>query len=242
MEYFIDFLIVFISIVVVAFFSSSEASLLGVNKIRMHQMADKGHKGAKAVQRIMSKHEKFFASILLTENTFIIFGSSFGTALAISLLGDEGYAVLYATIAMTILIVAFGEITPKTVALRFSDFWAPFVANVIDVVIRIETPIIYLFTLPPRLIVRIIGGKDAKRPSLVSDEEIRTMITLGHSEGTVEQAEARLLHKVFDFGDLRVSDVMVPRPDVASIDQNAKISDLLSLFTTSPLSRFIVYK
>ena len=242
MEYFIDLLIVFISILFVAFFSSSEASLLGVNKIRIHQMADSGHRGAKAVQRVMHKHEKFFASILLTENAFIIFGSSFGTAMAISLLGEEGYAVAIATVAMTILIVSFGEITPKTVALRYSDFWAPFVANFIELIMKVETPIIYLFTLPPRLLVRIISGKNAPRPTLVSDEEIRTMISLGHAEGTVEHAEAQLLHGVFDFGDLRVEDVMVPRIEVKSIEQSAKVSDLLELFAEYPLSRFIVYK
>jgi len=242
MTYAVDILIVVASILFVAFFSSSEASLLGVNKIRMHQMADKGHKGARAVQRVMGQHEKFFASILLTENAFIIFGSSIGTALAISVLGDEGPAVAFATVAMTILIVSIGEITPKTVALRFAERWAPFVAGLVELVMKIETPIIFLFTLPPRLIVRIVGGKGSKRPSFVSDEEIRTLISMGHRAGTVEQVEAKLLDGVFDFGDLRVCDVMVPRPKVVAIDQDSNVADLLKLFIESPLSRFIVYR
>jgi putative hemolysin len=242
MTYAGDILIILASIAFVAFFSSSEASLLGVNKIRMQQMADKGHRGARAVHRVMGQHEKFFASILLTENSFIILGSSIGTALAISVLGDEGPAVAFSTVAMTILIVSLGEITPKTVALRFAERWAPLVAGLVELVMKIETPIIYLFTLPPRLIVRIVGGKDAKRPSFVSDEEIRTLISMGHRAGTVEQTEAKLLDGVFDFGDLRVSDVMVPRPKVVAIDQASNVSELLKLFIESPHSRFIVYK
>ena len=90
-------------------------------------------------------------------------------------------------------------------------------------------------------LTNMVGGTPMRR-SLISDEEIRTMISVGHKEGTVEEAEAKLLHKVFDFGDRPVSEVMIPRPEVVSIEQGSKIADFLALYADSPLSRFPVFQ
>ena len=114
------------SLLAVAFFSSSEASLISVNKVRMRHLDEQGNRAARAVMRIVGvdEQERFFATILLTENAFIILASSVGTAFTIKLLGTGGFSVLVATLAMTLLVVVFGEITPKSLAFRASERWS----------------------------------------------------------------------------------------------------------------------
>ena len=137
--------ILIVSIIAVAFFSSSEASLISVNKFRVRHRAQQGSKAAEAVSRVVGKQEKFFATILLTENAFIILASSVGTALVISFLGESVTSVLIATVGMTVLIVTFGEVTPKSLAARASDSWSLVVARPIEVIMAFKTVFVYIF-------------------------------------------------------------------------------------------------
>ena len=149
----LQLIILVFSLLAVAFLSSSEASLISVNKIRMQHLVEQGNQAAKAVLRVVEKHEKFFATILLTENAFIILASSVGTAFAISLLGGGASSVLVATVAMTLLVVIFGEITPKSLAARASERWSLLVARPVQAIMAIETPVIFIFTLLKELLI-----------------------------------------------------------------------------------------
>ena len=146
-----------VCITLVAFFSSAEASLISVNKLRIRYLAEQGNRSAQVVTRVLEHHEKFFATILLTENAFIIFASSLGTAVAITLVQGNAALVLLAPLVMTVVIVAFGEITPKTLAAGSAERWSLFVARPISVIMYLETTVIYLFTLLPRLMVKLMG-------------------------------------------------------------------------------------
>ena len=141
----------------VAFFSSAEASLISVNKLRIRYLAEQGNRSAQVITCVLDHHEKFFATILLTENAFIIFASSLGTAVAITLVQGNAALVLLAPLVMTVVIVAFGEITPKTLAAGSAERWSLFVARPISVIMYLETMAIFLFTLMPRLMVKLLG-------------------------------------------------------------------------------------
>ena len=178
----IQLLILVVSLAVVAFFSSSEASLISVNKFRIRHLADQGNQAASAVLRVVDHHEKFFATILLTENAFIILSTSVGTALTISLIGGP-FSVLVATVVMTLVIVIFGEITPKSLASRASGRWALVVGRPVEAVMALETPILFVFTIVPRLVLRMIGGPGRLVTPSVTEGELRMLIDIASARG-----------------------------------------------------------
>src|SRR5918992_1187812 len=239
---YIQILILLVSVAMVAFFSSAEASLISVNKFRIRYLTEQGNRSAQAVSQVLVRPEKFFSTILLTENAFIIFASSFGTAMAINLLGGGEASILIATSVMTVLIVAFGEITPKTLAATASDRWSLVIARPIAAVMFLETFIIYLFTLLPRLILRTMGGRYHTWGPSVTEGELRMLINIGQVEGAVEASEAALLQKVFRFGDQQVREIMTPRTEIVWIEQNTTLQQFLRLYAEHSHTRFPVYE
>ncbi len=239
--------ILFISVIMVALFSSAEASLISVNKFRIRYLAEQGNRAAQAVNRVLSRHEKFFATILLTENAFIIFSSSVGTIMALQLLSELPLPsflspALLSTLVMTVFIVIFGEITPKTLAARSSERWSLFIVRPIELVMVAETFIIFLFTLVPRGIMRIMRDREHTWGPSVTEGELRMLIDISRAEGSVEAREASLLEKVFRFGDQQVREVMTPRPEIIWLAQGTSLAQFLSVYSTSSHTRFPVYE
>lgn len=231
--------VLFLCIVGVAFFSSSEAALISANRIRIRHLAEKGLESAKAVSRLVEQHDRLFGTILLSENLLIILATSLGTALALQLMGEEG--VLVATIVMTVLIVAFGEITPKTFAVQNSERMALGVARPMEIIMKVVYPLVWLFTRVTNMVVRLIGGREKKNISpFVTEDEIKMMITIGEEEGSLKEEEKDLLHKVFEFGDTVASESMIPRTSIISVDRSATIRDVLASVEECGYSRFPV--
>ncbi len=235
-------IVLVVCIAMVAFFSSAEASLISVNKIRIRYLAAQGNRSAQVVNRVLDRHEKFFATILLTENAFIIFASSVGTAVAINVFGSQGAWVLIAPLIMTVVIVAFGEITPKTLAAGAAERWSLIVARPIAVIMYLETFLIYLFTIMPRVIVKVINPNQKVWSPAVTEGELRMLIDIGRVEGAVEAGEAELLEKVFRFGDRQMREIMTPRPEIVWLEQGTTLESFLSLYSEHSHSRFPVFE
>jgi putative hemolysin len=231
--------ILVISILMVAFFSSSEASLISVRKTLLRSLAEQGNPAAEVAKDLWEHHDKLFATILLTENAFIIFASSVGTTLSLLIFGEEG--LLVASLVMTVLIVLFGEITPKTFAARNAERMSLLVARPISLIVKILTPVIYLFTLIANFLIGLVTRGGKSQSPFVTPEEIRMLATIGEEQGTVLEMERDMVHKVFEFGQRQVREVMIPRPEIVGVEAQATISDLLKTFTTCSHSRFPVY-
>jgi putative hemolysin len=240
----LQLVILIFSLLAVAFFSSSEASLISVNKVRMRHLAEQGNRAAKAVMRIVGvdEQERFFATILLTENAFIILATSVGTAFTIRLLGTGGFSVLVATVAMTLLVVVFGEITPKSLAFRASERWSMVVSRPVSLIMAMETPIIFIFTLLPRLILKLIGGAGALVTPSITEGELRMLIDIAGAEGSVEMGEAEMLASVFRFGDRQVREMMTPRTEIVFIERGTQMGEFLKVYSENAHTRFPVYK
>ena len=238
----VQIIILVFSLLAVAFFSSSEASLISVNKVRIRHLVEQGNHAAGAVLRLVERHEKFFATILLTENAFIILSSSIGTALAISVLGGSASSVLIATLAMTLLIVIFGEITPKSLAARASERWSLVVGRPVELIMAFETPIIFFFTLFPRLMLKVMGGAGGLVTPSVTEGELRMLIDIAQAEGMVEREEAEMLESVFRFGDRQVREVMTPRTEMAFVERGATLREFLEIYAEHSHTRFPVFK
>lgn len=227
----------------VAFFTSAEAALIGVNKIRIRFLAEQGHAAARAVNGVLSQHEKFFATILLSQNAFTIFATAIGTALAAELLQDAGYAALLTTLVMTVAISIFGEITPKTVAATYAERWSLIAARPVGWVMLLCTPFIYVFTVAPRLIYKALGtAPDGGWQTTFGEGELRLMIDLSRRQGVVESDEAQRLHRVFNFRDRRLGEIMTPRREIVWIERGTTLRDFLSLYAEHSHTRFPVFE
>jgi putative hemolysin len=231
-----------ISFVGVAFFTSAEAALIAVNKIRIRFLSEQGNSAARAVDRVLGQHEKFFATILLSQNAFTIFATAIGTALAAELLQDSGYAALVTTLVMTVVISIFGEITPKTVAASYSERWSLLTARPVGLMMTICTPFIYLFTAVPQLIHKILRTPSDSWQTTFSEGELRMMIDMSHQQGEVESDEAERLHRVFHFRDRRLSEIMTPRTEIVWIEKGMTMREFLALYAEHSHTRFPVYE
>ncbi len=235
-------LFIAVSLLLVAFFSSSEASLISANKTRIRHMAQQGHRGAAAVTRVAQRHVKFFSAILLTEDALIILASVLGERLFSHLFGRSGLSLLLATVVMTLLVVAFGEITPKSLAAQRAVGWSVIVARPIELVMALETAILFLFTAVPRRLSRLLGGQDPLHGSTITEGELRMLIDIGEAEGAVEPREAEMLEKVFRFGDRRVQEVMAPRTEVVGVEKGTTLRQFLAIYAQHPHTRFPVFE
>lgn len=224
-----------------AFISASEAGLLAVNRVRIRRLAAEGNRRAAAATDILGQHEKFFGSILLTGNIFNILIASVGTALAIRIGGDSGAAVAVATAITTVLIVVFGELTPKSVATLAAERWSLTAAPAVRVLMKVIGPFVYLFTLIPRGITHLLGGRQALQTPSVTESELRMLIDMGEAEGTVEATQGQMLEKIFRFGETEVSEVMTPRPEIIWVNADTRFREFLDIYRTHPHTRFPVF-
>ena len=220
-------------------FSSSETAFISLQKVRLEHLVNTRVAGAERVARMVKQPEKLLSVVLLGNTLVNTAAAALATAMAISLWGQQG--ILIAAIALAIFLLIFCEATPKTIAARHAERVSLIFVRPIELISWLFTPFVLALSWITSGFTRMVGGTPVPR-SLVSDEEIRTMISVGHKEGTVEEHEARMLHKVFDFGDRPVREVMVPRLEVISIEQGSRLSEFLALYAESPLSRFPVYK
>jgi len=223
-----------------AFFSSSETAFIALERIRVEHLAATNVRGAKRVARMIKRPSKLLSTILLGNNFVNTAAAALATFLAISVWGEQ-WGILIATIGLTIFLLVFCETTPKTIATQHAEKFSLVFARPIEVISWLFTPFVVVLSWIASGFSKLAGGAPVPR-SLASEEEIRTMISVGHREGTVETEEAEMLHKVFDFGNRPVREVMVPRPEVICIEQGSKIADFLTLYAESPISRFPVYQ
>ena len=226
----------------VMFFTSAEAALVAVNKIRIQYLAGQGNAAARAVNHVLSQHEKFFATILLSQNAFTIFATALGTALAADLLQDSGSAALLTTLVLTVTISIFGEITPKTLAATYSERWSLAAAHPVLWMMLLSTPFIYLFTVVPRLIYKALGTSSDGWRTTFTEGELRMMIDLSSQQGAVESEEAERLHRVFNFRDRRLSEIMTPRTEIIWIEKDTTLEEFLTLYAEHSHTRFPVYE
>lgn len=233
----IYFFIIVFSLGAVALLSLSEASIIAVNKYRIRSLIEKGDKRAIAVKNILDEHGRFFSAVIVSGNIFTILATSLGTVLALEYLGEET-GVVAATVVMTFLTVVFGELTPKTLAVSHSEKVALSLSKPIEFYMRLVKPLVWVFTN----ITRLFGGTKRPVSHLLTEEEIKAMISIGEKEGTIEEEEKEMLHRIFEFGDKEVSEVMVPRTEIVSIASDAAVSDAMELVSKEGYSRYPVVK
>ncbi|MFC1920378.1 hemolysin family protein [Chloroflexota bacterium] len=227
-------------LVLSAFFSSSETAMFSLQKVRLKYLVDNHERGAELVSNMIEQPAKLLSTILLGNNLVNVAAAAIVTTLAIKYL-PEDQGVLLATVSTTIILLIFSETIPKTIATYHAERLSLMYARPLKIFSLLFTPFVIVLSWIVSAFSRLLGISYTAG-SLFSVDEIRTMISVGRQEGEVEEPEAKMLHKVFDFRYRLAREVMVPRSEVVAIEAGSTVADFLSLFIESPRSRFPVYR
>ena len=223
-----------------AFFSSAESAFISLPKLRIRYLVESGVKGAEKLARFAEKPERFLATVLLGNNLVNIAAATLGTIMAVAIFGLP-WGPIIATVGVTALILVFGEVIPKTFAVHHAQRLSLVYVNPLRIIELCFYPFILALERIGLSLTRMVAVSEEDK-NLISEGEIRSAISAGESEGVVEQDEAKILHKVFEFTDRPVSKIMVPRTEISWVAQGTKLSDFLNLYTQGRYSRFPVYK
>lgn len=223
-----------------SFFSASETALMSLSKIKIRHMEEDGVKGAKLVGSLLENSNRLLTSILIGNNIVNIAATSITTSLFTSLLGAQGVAA--ATGLMTVLVLIFGEITPKTIAASTPEKVSLIVSKPIKLFMIILKPVVGIFNVITKIIFKLLGVDDHGVRPFITEEELKTMVNVSHEEGLLEIEEREIINNVFEFGDMQAKEAMVQRLDIVAIDIEDTYEEIIELFKTEKLSRMPVYE
>ncbi len=220
------------------FFSSSEAAFLSLQRTRIAHLVATGAPGARRVAGMVGQPEKLLSTILLGNNLVNVAFSALMTVLMVSLVGD-GLGLLLATIVGTAVLLVFGEVIPKTVAIRHSERVAFVYAGPLKLVETALLPLVAILQWGTRRLNNRFGASGTES---ITEGEFRTLIDTGKAEGTFDPGEAEMLENVFRFGDMQVREVMTPRTEIVSVDRGVTLRAFLDIYAENAHARFPVYR
>jgi len=233
--------IIVICLLLSFFFAGSETALMAFSRARMLRLEKKGNRNAGIVNRLLESRERLIGALLLGNNAVNIGASSLATSLFLLWFGDVG--VLYATIIMTVLVVVFAEVLPKTVAINDPDRMALLSAKPIRLAVRLLGPVLIGIEALVRWILRLAGSSvQEDRPVLSAHEELRGAVDLLHKEGGVEKLDRDMLGGLLDLRDLTVSDVMIHRTEMFTIDADDPPEDIIKAVLAAPVTRIPLWR
>ena len=222
-----------------AFFSSAETSLTTINPIKVRTLIENGNKRAMTLQKVTEQHGKMLSAILIGNNIVNISASSLATTMAIDIWGN--FAVGIATGILTILVLLFGEIMPKNIAMIKAEPLALFYAPIIYGLMWILTPVIFIIDTIAGFFLKLVHINPGQK-NLMTENELRTYVDVSHEDGVIESEEKDMIINVFDFSDSVAKDIMIPRIDMITIEENAGDHELMALFRECMYTRIPVYK
>jgi putative hemolysin len=223
-----------------AFFSSAESAFIALPRLRLRYLVESGVKGAERLAKVAEKPERVLATVLLGNNLVNVAAATLGTIMAVAALGQVRGPIV-ATLGVTALVLVFGEVIPKTLAVHHAQRLSLAYVKPLVVVELCLYPFVLALDRIGLSFTRMVNASEEDK-RLVSEGEIRSAISAGESEGVVEQDEAKILQKVFEFTDRPVSKIMVPRTEITWVPQGTKLGDFLDLYTKGRYSRFPVYR
>lgn len=236
----IQLVVLVILLALSAFFSSAETALTTVNRLRVRALVDDGDARAIVLAKVIDDPGKLLSAILIGNNIVNISASSIATLLATNFFGNAGAGI--ATGVMTLLVLIFGEVTPKTMASLKAEKIALSYAKTVYGIMFIFTPLIFILDLLSGGILRLFGIDPDKRDDSVTEEDLRTIVEAGHEDGVLETEEHKMINNVFDFGDHQAKDIMVPRVDMCFLKLDATYEDFMEIYREEKFTRIPVYE
>lgn len=222
-----------------AFFSSAETALTTVNKIRVRNLAENGSRRAKTILEITENPAKLLSAILIGNNIVNTAAASLTTTIAYQF---GGSVVAFASGLITVLILLFGEITPKTTATVHAEAISLIYAPIFRIYIKLMTPLIFIINHLSGAILFVLRISPEDKNKAMTETELRTIVDVSHEDGVIESEEKELIYNVFDLGDARARDVMVPRVHVTFADIESSYKDLIDIYREDKFTRLPVYE
>jgi Mg2+/Co2+ transporter CorB len=233
--------VVVVLLLMSAFFSGSETALTAASRARMHALESEGDESAKRVNVLLERPERLISTILLGNNLVNIMASALTTSLLISLFGEVG--VFYATVLMTVIVVVFSEVLPKTYAIAYADKIALAVAPVMRILVIVLRPAVFFIELLVNLILKLTPSKaDDAANILAAHDEIRGTIDLQAKEGTVLKHDADMLGGILDLRDLQVADIMIHRTKMETLEADSDPQDIIDEILKSQYTRMPLWR
>ncbi|MBQ5950679.1 MAG: HlyC/CorC family transporter [Lachnospiraceae bacterium] len=223
-----------------AFFSSAETALTTCSKIRMRSLAEEGNARAQLVLDMTDQPDKMLSAILIGNNLVNLSASALVTTLTIRLFGNPYVGA--ATGVVTLFVLIFGEITPKTAAANDPDKLALRYARPIRALMTVLTPAIFLVNLLARGFMLLLRIDPDKRPGAITEDEFRTIVDVSQEEGVLEDEEREMINNVVDFGETEAKDVMIPRVNMVFVSEDASYREVLEVFRAEMFTRLPVYR
>lgn len=236
----IQILVLAVLLCLSAFFSSAETALTTVNKMRVRSLAESGDKAAARVMKITEDPGKMLSTILVGNNIVNLSASSLMTTLTMQMFGSA--AVGIATGVLTLLILVFGEITPKTLSTLYAEKIALAYSGVIYWLMVVMTPVIFLVNQLSLGVLLLFRVDPNKKKESITEDELRTIVEVSHEEGVIESEEKKMINNVFDFGESVARDIMVPRIDMVFVDVESTYEELMEIFRQERFTRMPVYE
>ncbi|SNR91247.1 Mg2+ and Co2+ transporter CorB, contains DUF21, CBS pair, and CorC-HlyC domains [Anaerovirgula multivorans] len=222
------------------FFSASETALMSLSKIRVRHMMEEKIKRAEIINKFIKDPSRLLGAILLGNNLVNIAASALATSISIRFFPTSGIAI--ATVTMTILVLIFGEITPKSIAAQYPEKVSLKVIRPIALMVKILNPIVLVLTYTTNMFITTLGIKINKKQPFITEEELRTIVTVSQEEGVLEIEEKQMIHNVFEFGDLQIKDIMIQRTDIVALDVEASYQEVMEIVKDQQFSRYPVFK
>ncbi|GFP78333.1 HlyC/CorC family transporter [Clostridium fungisolvens] len=235
-----DFIILVILLALSSFFSAAETALMSLSKIRIRHLVEENIKGAKLVEKLTEEPNKLLGSILIGNNVVNIGASALATTVTVRLVKSDWGAAI-ATAVMTILILIFGEITPKSLAKQKSESVSLHLIGPISLVVNILKPFVWIFNKISLLFIKMLGGETTINQHFITEEELKTIVNVSEEEGVLEIEEKQMIYNVFEFGDLQVKDVMVQRIDIIAASVEVTYEEIIQIIKDEQFSRIPIY-
>lgn len=231
---------IFVMVLLSAFFSSAETSMTTVNRIRIQALVEEGNKCAAILEKVISDSGKMLSAILIGNNIVNTAAASLVTTLTIQVLGDVYVGI--ATGLITLIILLFGEITPKTLASIHSEKIALSYARTIYFLMIVLTPVIFLVGKLSNGVMFLLRVDPNVKTNTMTEHELRTLVNVSQEDGVIEREEKQMIYNVVDFGDSTAKDVMIPRIDMNFVNVNSTYEELIETFRREMHTRFPVYE
>lgn len=234
----IQLIVLVILVLLSAFFSSAETALSTVNRVRLRSLEEEGNKSAKTANKILDNYGKMLSTILIGNNIVNLSASALATTLAMQISLPVGIA----TGVLTIVVLIWGEIVPKTWAMIYSERLSLIYSGIIYSLMFLLTPVIYIVDIISKGFMKLLRIDPNKKVNTMTENELKTYVDVSHKEGVIESEEREMIYNVFDFSDALAKDIMIPRVNMVTININAGYDKVLSVFRECMYTRLPVYQ
>jgi putative hemolysin len=239
-EAWFQFILLVVMLILCALASASETALTSVSRIKLKNLVEEGDKKATEIEQLLASPNVFLSTILVVNSVAVIIASSMATVLSLRFSASWGEVI--STILISLIVLIFCEITPKTAAVQNPLRWARILVAPVRISSKVLRPIVVVLSAITGALIRLMGGQPVRHGPFVTEEELRLLVTVGEEEGVLEEEETEMIHSIFEFADTPVREVMIPRIDVIALESDATVDQAVDLALEGGFSRIPVYE